>query len=114
MINSSRVHLDDFMRCAASSMEPRSRVLDAGAGLAPYRHYFSHTRYESADFCQVQKDYAEINYVCDLASIPVPSESYDDILLTQVVEHLPDPNRVMCELYRILKPWGRVWFSGPL
>jgi SAM-dependent methyltransferase len=82
--------------------------------VAPYRHHFSHTRYESADFCQVHKDYAEINYVCDLSAIPVPSSFYDNILFTQVVEHLPDPSSVLREFLRILKPGGRLWFSGPL
>jgi ubiquinone/menaquinone biosynthesis C-methylase UbiE len=113
-INSSRVHLENFMRRAAGSIAPRARVLDAGAGIAPYRHHFSHTCYESADFCQVHKDYSEINHVCDLSAIPVSSDSYDDVLLTQVVEHLPDPASVLCELYRVLKPGGRIWFSGPL
>src|SRR5258705_6523503 len=114
MINSSRVHLDNFMRSAAGSMAPQSKVLDAGAGIAPYRHYFKHTCYESADFCQLHKEYGEITHVCDLSAIPVPSNCYDDILLTQVIEHLPDPNGVLCELNRILKPGGRLWFSGPL
>jgi SAM-dependent methyltransferase len=114
MINSSRVHLDNFMRTAACSMAPQAKVLDAGAGIAPYRHYFNHTCYDSADFCQVHKDYGKITYICDLSSIPVPADCYDVILLTQVIEHLPDPNGVFCELYRILKPGGRMWFSGPL
>jgi SAM-dependent methyltransferase len=114
MINSSRVHLDSFMRNAARSMASQSKVLDAGAGIAPYRQHFAHTQYESADFCKVGKDYAEINYVCDLSAIPVPGDNYDDVLLTQVIEHLPDPDGVLRELHRVLKPGGRLWFSGPL
>jgi SAM-dependent methyltransferase len=114
MINSSRVHLDKFMRDAATSIPPQAKVLDAGAGIGPYRHHFNHTCYEAADFCQIDKDYAKVNYVCDLAAIPVPSDSCDAILLTQVIEHLPDPSSVLRELHRVLKPGGRMWFSGPL
>jgi len=112
--NSSRVHLDRFVQEAGRSLSAGARVLDAGAGDAPYRARFEHARYESADFCQVDKDYAPVDFVCDLADIPVEDARYDAVLLTQVLEHLPEPQRVLRELLRILTPGGRLWLTAPL
>jgi len=113
-VNSSRVYLDQFTRKAALSLPAGSIVLDAGAGKCLYKHHFIHHNYESADFCQIDKEYGEITYVCDLTSIPVDSNKYDLILLTQVLEHLPEPEKVLTELYRVLKPGGELWLSAPL
>ena len=89
-------------------------MLDAGAGDAPYRNEFSHTRYESADFHQVDKIYAQSTYVCDLAAIPVEDARFEFIVFNQVMEHLPDPANVLRELHRVLQPGGQVLYTGPL
>jgi SAM-dependent methyltransferase len=62
----------------------------------------------------VSKRYAESTYVCDLSKIPVNNNRYDAIIFTQVMEHLPDPTKVVNELFRVLKPGGRLFYSGPL
>lgn len=112
--NSSRTYLHAFASKAAAPLAPNALVLDAGAGHAPYRHVFAHVRYESADFRQVDKEYGDMTYVCDLASIPVPANHYDLVLLTQVLEHLPEPRDVLREIYRVLKPGAQLWLSAPL
>ena len=112
--NSSRVHLDQFARDAAASVSVGARVLDAGAGIAPYRGHFTHTRYETADFHAVEKEYGDTDYVCDLRAIPVPDCTFDGVLLTQVLEHTPDPHRVLSELHRVLVPGGTLWLTAPL
>jgi SAM-dependent methyltransferase len=88
-------------------------VLDASAGRAPYAPLFSHCRYESADFCRVDKPYAEQTYICDLAAIPVEEGRYDAVIFNQVMEHLPEPAAVLAELHRVLKPAGRLLYTGP-
>jgi SAM-dependent methyltransferase len=113
-LNSSRVHLERFVGEAAASIAPGARVLDAGAGDCRYQRFFSHASYESADFCEVEKPYAPVDYVCDLHSIPVEDERYDLVLLTQVLEHLPEPGEVLTELFRVLRPGGELWLSTPL
>lgn len=114
-VNSSRVHLKRQMRRFARSTEPDMLVLDAGAGSAPYAELFRHARYETADFAQMTgKKYARLDYVCDLEAIPVEAERYDRIVFNQVLEHVPDPTAVVAELFRVLKPGGRLFCSVPL
>jgi SAM-dependent methyltransferase len=112
-LNPSRIWLEREMRGFAERLPIGALVLDAGAGHQPYRHHFAHCRYESADFEAVKKRYAHSTFVCDLAQIPVEDERYDAIVFSQVMEHLPDPLSVLNELYRVLKPGGRLFYSGP-
>jgi SAM-dependent methyltransferase len=112
--NSSRVRLYWENESFARLIPPGSMVLDAGAGNAPYKHLVLHANYESADFEKVDREYARSTYVCDLKDIPVEDARYDFVLFNQVMEHLPDPPRVLKELFRVMKPGGRLIYSGPL
>jgi len=113
--NSSRYRLQQENEAFAAKIPDGALVLDAGAGEAPYRYLYQHTRYESADFEQVsQKAYAPSTYVCDLKDIPVEDCRFDFIVFTQVMEHLPEPGTVLAELNRVLKPGGKMLYSGPL
>lgn len=82
--------------------------------MAPYRKHFAHTQYETADFLQVDKAYEPMDYVCSLDDIPVADDRFDLVLLTQVLEHVPEPQSVLRELQRVLKPGGTIWLSAPL
>lgn len=113
LFNSSRFHLEQVNRAAALAVPADSLVLDAGAGNCPYKELFGHTRYESADFGQVDKKYGEITYVCDLRAIPVEPNRFDFILFNQTLEHVPEPKEVLRELCRVLKPGSRMLYTGP-
>jgi SAM-dependent methyltransferase len=112
--NSSRARLWRENAAFAATLPPGALVLDAGAGQSPYRELFEHTRYECADFQQVHTKYAPQTYVCDLRSIPVEDGRFDAIVFNQVLEHVPEPLVVLRELARVLKPGGRLIYSGPL
>lgn len=112
--NSSRVHLQNFLLEAAQSLGAQNTVLDAGSGEGYYKSLFKNTNYYSTDFIQVDKPYGEVSFVGKLENIPIKQDVFDAVLLTQVLEHLPDPSLVLDEIYRILKPEGKVWLSAPL
>lgn len=114
MMNPSRVRLEEFVAEAAAAVPPGAAVLDAGAGDCRYQRFFTQRNYESADFCQVEKEYAKVTYVCDLKQIPVGDASYDLVLCTQVLEHVNEPGGVLREFARVLKPGGQLWLTAPL
>jgi SAM-dependent methyltransferase len=115
LFNSSRWHLDRWVAEAGRVGTDKSfRVLDAGAGTAPYRKHFQHVSYETADFGEVDKEYSHLDYTCRLERLPMADETYDLVLCSQVLEHIAEPLAVLKEIRRVLKPGGQAWLSAPL
>lgn len=114
------VNRDRWVAGQAASLPAGARVLDMGAGSCPYRPLFAHCRYETQDFAGLANDqlrhgrYGEIDYRCDAASVPVADGVFDAILCTEVLEHVPEPIKVIQEMARILKPGGRLMLTAPL
>ena len=52
--------------------------------------------------------------MCDILAILVPDASFDVILCSEVLEHLPEPIKVLGEFSRILRPGGKVIITAPL
>lgn len=111
---------DAWVAAQAAQVPAGARVLDAGAGSSPYRVLFKHCRYETQDFTQLKGEqlrhgqYAAIDYVCDIINIPVDDGTFDTVLCTEVLEHHPEPIRVVHELARVLKPGGTLLLTAPL
>lgn len=49
----------------------------------------------------------------DAMRLPLADESVDVVICAQVYEHVPSDVRLAQEIYRVLKPGGFVFFSGP-
>jgi len=115
---------DAWVAQKASSLKQGSRVLDAGAGETQYRKLFSHCDYKTQDFAQYEGsssgilkeiwNYGQLDYICDITSIPVPDCFFDAVLCTEVLEHVPKPIDTLGEFSRILAPNGRLFLSAPL
>lgn len=52
--------------------------------------------------------YPNTDLVCDIAKLPIKSNSIDRVLILCVLEHVPVPEDVVKEIHRILKPGGMV------
>jgi SAM-dependent methyltransferase len=106
--------LEFVSRCAATL--PRgARVLDAGAGEAPYRELFAHCEYVTTDWTEsVHPGARRADVIASLDALPLPDASFDAVVCTQVLEHVADPGAALAELHRVLHPDGRIWLTVPL
>lgn len=112
---------DRWISAKAQTMPAGASVLDVGAGTCPYRQLFTHCDYKTHDFKKYEgvklggeAKYGEIDYVSDILHIPLPDNSLDMVLCTEVIEHVPEPIEALRELIRLLKPGGRLLITAPL
>jgi len=105
----------DFVQRASDRLPPGSDVADIGAGDAPYRELFEHTNYCTIDWeHSLHEQAAASDIVASADNLPVEDKSFDAVLLTQVLEHVPEPTRVLVELFRVLRPRGFLFLTAPL
>jgi len=106
--------IETFVRSAAEGLN-KGVVVDAGAGEARFAGHFRAQQYVAVDSCVGESgwDYSRIDVRADLAGMPFRSDVADVVLNTQVLEHVPEPGLVLAEIYRVLKPGGRVFLTAP-
>ena len=119
---------DAWMARHAAAVPSESEVLDVSSGARPYRHLWSHCCYKSHEFNgninivdaargeykRLKKNLDETHdYVGDITSTGAPSSSFDVVILTEVLEHVPRPLDAIAELARVAKPGGSIFVSAP-
>lgn len=57
--------------------------------------------------------YQNVDLICDIENIPFKDDSVDYIINIAVLEHVPNPEKVIAEIYRILKPGGKIYCFIP-
>lgn len=76
-----------------------------------FREYFSKHfgQYESADLSR-----KDVDHNVDLQQLPFDSGSYDFIFASHVLEHIPDDEKAISEIRRVLKPNGIAVLPVPI
>lgn len=115
----------DWIKNKIESLPTGLKILDAGAGQQQFKTFCSHLIYVSQDVAEydgvgdgtgAQKgsyDYTGIDIVSDITKIPIPNESFDVLMCTEVFEHLPEPIKAINEFRRILKIGGKLILTAP-
>jgi SAM-dependent methyltransferase len=88
-------------------------VLDVGCGRRPYQKSFfaGATRYIGTDYLS---DRSQPDVISSALQVPFAAGSFDTVVSTEVLEHVPDPLRALREMERVLKPGGYVILSTPM
>jgi SAM-dependent methyltransferase len=121
------VNFDQFV------IKPGDRVLDLGCGGG--RHAFELYR-RGAKVVALDMDAEELGQVAtmflamnlegegpaeaegtvvrgDVLSLPFPDNSFDAVIVSEVLEHIPNDEGAMAEIFRIVRPGGQVAATVP-
>jgi SAM-dependent methyltransferase len=94
-----------------------ARILDLGCGDKPYQRYFPDAvAYLGVDLPaerSANKLEKRADVYADLQRLPIADESFDVVLCTQVLEHVPEPARVLAEAHRVLRTSGLAVLTVP-
>jgi SAM-dependent methyltransferase len=90
-------------------------LLDVGCGKMPYRSYFPNIgRYSGIDKGIPDSIPANSEFVAgDILSLPFKDEEFEVVLLTQVIEHVPEPLLLLREIHRVLRRNGALILTAP-
>lgn len=85
-------------------------VIDVGCGEKPYADFFENAHYVGLNYGM---DDASPDIVGDAQQLPLKNNCADIVFSTQVIEHVPYPEKLVREVFRVLKPQGVLLLTGP-
>jgi SAM-dependent methyltransferase len=91
----------------------KGRVLEIGAGLSPYEDLLSAAA-DEVTRADIEDRSGEVDVVADVQDMrSIPSESFETVVCTQVLEHVPSPGQAMSEIARVLVTGGHAVITVP-
>jgi ubiquinone/menaquinone biosynthesis C-methylase UbiE len=124
-LNENENQRKQWLKQTLSKISAGKKILDVGAGELKNKNFCLHLNYVSQDLCEYNGlgnklgahtdtwDTSKIDIVSDIINIPEPNASYDVILCSEVLEHIPDPLKALDELHRLLKIGGVLIITAP-
>lgn len=104
-----RKNYDYFMK-KLEGINKSSVILDIGAGTSPFSALFEPFTTFKVDF----EPYRGIDFLTDLNKpLPVANSSFDIVIMSNLLEHIPEPLILLKECHRILKPDGKLIMTVP-
>jgi SAM-dependent methyltransferase len=91
-------------------------VLDVGCGHMPYKSLLLSPPSRASSYIGIDLPanlYGAPDLQWDGRKIPLADATVDSVLLTEVLEHCPQPNEVLSEIARVLKPGGFLFLTVP-
>jgi len=121
---------DEFVIAQLAKLADSSLILDAGCGSQRYRKNCMHLNYKAQDFGLYTTDvkhmigtkgaggdtgyqYGQLDYIGNIWEIDEKDETFDAILCTEVLEHIPYPIDTIREFSRLLKAGGTLILTAP-
>ena len=114
----SRLYVELLARALsdAISTHAHGRLADLGCGDAPLYGMYKDRASEvvCVDWSQSRHHISHIDFECDLNQpLPFDNSSFDTLILSDVLEHLCEPDALWRQMARVLRPNGRIVCSVP-
>lgn len=103
-----RIGLERELKKVFKTLTP-GHVLYVGAMTNTYENIIPHKKFSTMDIDRSLYP----NIIGDVHKIPWTNNDIDTVIALQVLEHCRDPRTAINEMYRVLKPRGKLIFSVP-
>ncbi|MDH3591887.1 MAG: class I SAM-dependent methyltransferase [Planctomycetota bacterium] len=99
-----------FEACGA-----RERLLDLGCATKPFRPLYARYARESVGIDVPISPHARsaVDVFADGLALPFQDAAFDAVLCTEVMEHVPEPGRLLGEIRRVLRSGGVAFLTTP-
>lgn len=108
-----RYYLDEFFEKNISIFNENAKIIDLGGKKANKRGNFNIEEYNlDVKYANISEK-TEPDYLCDIKEVPAEGNSFDGFILSEVLEHVPNPAAVLKEAFRLIKPGSKGLICTP-
>lgn len=91
----------------------KGNFLDLGCGNKPYETLYNPVTNSQTGCDVMQSDKNRVDVLCPVTDLKFDDEIFDTVLCTQVLEHVFEHDKMMKEIFRVMKPGGHIILTVP-
>jgi len=106
---------ESFLKESFETCGKRGRLLDLGCAKKPFEPLYARYTDSSVgiDVPTTQHEDTRIDVMANGMALPFDREAFDIVLCTEVMEHVPEPQKMLREIRRVLRPGGMAIMTTP-